>query len=190
MMKRISIIIFIALLIGLLLYLFYIDRELSQQLESVSSFNEWVEFVPQSKQFKVLLPSKPQYAKDLLPIQHSDQKKAYQVYASEKIDGSLFLVSIATYPENFQIEKNDEVRGLIRELVNSKIDQQLNQISNSQFKEFEAIDFNISSQDYIAQGKAFMKDKNIYILSYVAQKNNFNLNDYHHFIDSFSIIPK
>ena len=80
-MNKIGIIIVCVALLGAgLLYVKQGTKDDSSTPALVSSsnsenFNTWQEFKPRSGLFKVLLPHPPQYAKDMVPIPGSDQKR-------------------------------------------------------------------------------------------------------------------
>lgn len=153
------------------------------------TFNTWVPFRPKSGLFKVLLPHPPQYAKDLVPIPGSDQKRRYDMYASEKIDGTLFLISVITYPtEAESLESADLLKQTVDELMRSKPDNQLSSIKESVFKEHPALNFIITNREFKVQGIVFMVGKNVYVLSYVARQNDFNAIEFQHFVDSFELL--
>jgi hypothetical protein len=189
MYKTILVATLFLLFAGIAYYL--IEIKPSFKVERANAFSDWAEFIPQSKRFKVSLPSKPQYAKDLLPIPNSNKKRPYQIYASEKIDGTVFMISVITYPPEVDTSNSHEMlKGLVDELVQSKIDNRLNKIDKSQFQEYDSVDFKISSSDLEAQGKAIQVDNNVFILTYIAKHSDLNQMEFEHFIDSFIILPK
>ena len=155
------------------------------------TFNTWQPFRPNSGLFKVLLPHPPQYAKDLVAIPGSDQKRRYDMYASEKIDGSLFLISVITYPtEAESSESADLLKQTVDELMRSKPDNQLTSIKELVFKGHPALDFIITNREFKVQGIVFMLGKSIYVLSYVAQQDDYSAKEFQHFVDSFELLDK
>jgi hypothetical protein len=200
-MSRIGII--VICLVVILLGVFYFTPSLRNAFKSPSgatstrnastseSFSTWKEFVPRSKLFKVLLPSQPQYAKDIVDIPGTDQKRRYDMYASEKIDGTLFLISVITYPPEFDTSfTEDIIKQTIDELKRSKPDNKLTKLRDNAFKAQRSFDFSLDSGEFHVEGKAFMVDKIVYVLSYITRINDFDPTEYQHFIDSFELLDK
>jgi hypothetical protein len=153
------------------------------------NFSTWQKFVPRSRLFKVMLPHKPQYAKDLLPIPDSDKKRRYDMYASEKIDGSLFLISVITYPMEVDTSfPEDIIRQTVDELMRSKPDNQLSKLDKNLLRTKPAFDFSIDNKDFHVEGQVIMDDKTVYVLSYIARKDEFDPIEYQYFIDSFQLL--
>jgi hypothetical protein len=194
----------VILLLLLLFGLFYFSFNLKNAYETLSgkrvsstksyeddNFSTWSEFVPQSGLFKVTLPHSPQYAKDLVAIPNSDKKRRYDMYASEKIDGTLFLISMITYPLDVKTSPSDEIlKETVEELKRSKPDNRISKSNNSTFETYPAVDFGITSPEFDVEGKAFIVDQIEYVLTYVTRKNDFDPVEYQYFIDSFKLLNK
>lgn len=155
------------------------------------AFATWKEFEPKSGLFKVMLPHLPQYAKDLVPIPGSDKKRRYDMYASEKIDGTLFLISAITYPPEVDMTDSHEIlKQIVEELKNSKSDNQITNLKDSLFKTYHAEDFTIINKELQVEGKAFIVGNTVFVLSYVVKEDHFDSSEYQHYIDSFQLNPK
>lgn len=150
------------------------------------NFASWKEFTPRSGLFKVLLPHPPQYAKDVVPTPGNEQKRRYDMYASEKIDGTAFLITLITYPNE---PKSAEIAALLKqtvdELTRSKPDNHLSKSQETLFHTYPAMDFLIDNGKLKVEGKVFVMGKLVYVLSYVAQEDQINPGEFQHFIDSF-----
>lgn len=194
-------IVFVSLVI-FLLGLYYLTRDsknfgvvksqsTSAQNSAMEIFENWTPFKPKSDLFKVLLPHPPQYAKDLVPIPGSDKKRRYDMYASEKIDGTLFLISVITYPAEIDMtESHDILKQIVDELKNSKPDNQITKVKDSLFKNDPALDFTIINKELQVEGIAFIEGKTVFVLSYVSKKDHFDQTEYQHYIDSFELLDK
>lgn len=200
-MSRVGII--IICLVIILLGVFYFTPSLRDTFKSSSggissssaseseNFSTWKEFVPRSKLFQVLLPSQPQYAKDIVDVPGTDQKRRYDMYASEKIDGTLFLISVITYPPEVNTSfSEDIIKQTIDELRRSKPDNKLTKLEDNTFKEQRSFDFSLDSGAFHVEGKVFMVGKIVYVLSYITRLNEFDPTEYQHFIDSFELLNK
>jgi hypothetical protein len=155
------------------------------------NFATWQEFIPQSKLFKVLLPHPPQYAKDLISVPNSDIKRRYDMYASEKIDGTLFLISVITYPEDVDTSfPNDILKQTVDELMKNNPDNRLTKLKDNFFKDHQGTDFSIENREFHVEGKAMMLGKRLYLLSYVTRLNDFDPIEFQHFVDSFELLNR
>lgn len=160
----------------------------SQKAES-DKFSTWEEFVPQSGLFKVRLPHAPQYAKDFIPISNSDKMRRYDMYASEDIDGTLFLISVITYPDVIEDSLTEDVlHQTIDELMKSNADNHLKRVEREIFNMQNALNFSIENRDFLVEGKLMTVGKRIFVLSYVSLAENFDLLEYQHFVDSFKFL--
>lgn len=155
------------------------------QSSKAENFSSWKEFVPSSGLFKVKLPSEPQYARDYIPIPDSDKKRRYDMYASEKIDGTLFLVTMISYPDDADNSLPENIlRQTVDEFMRSKPDNQLSKLQNSLDKE-NSLDFSIESKDFHIEGRIFLEGKIVYNLTYISRIDSFDPSEYQYFIDSF-----
>lgn len=154
----------------------------------VSEFADWNEYSGQSNNFRVSLPQPPQYARESAPIPDTDLKRAYEMYLSEQLNGTIYMISMITYPPQIETSnQNQMLHDFIKELVRSRPDNKLQQETDSSFQDKGAVDFMLFNKDYQMKGIAFMVDKTIYLLTYVANKNNFKTEEFDHFINSFRL---
>lgn len=197
-MARISVIIILVILFVLAFFYFVPElknesfkgiSQTSTQTANSENFSTWEEFLPRSGLFKVLLPQKPQYAKDLVAIPGSDKKRRYDMYASEKIDGTLFLITVITYPTEAEASSSDDLlRETVDELMRSKSDNRLTKLENGFFQKQNSLNFSIENQKFHVEGKVFIAGKRVFSLSYITLKDNFDSAEYQHFIDSFKLL--
>lgn len=154
----------------------------------VPSFAAWREFVSKSNQFKVLLPAPPQYAKESVPIPNTNKFRRYEMYASEKTDGAVFMISLITYPKDMVTDSFEMLHEIVQEMVTEKPNNSLEKNQDTFFEGFPAVDFTVLNKKYKVEGKTFLEESTIYLLTYVAPIENFNLEEYRHFIDSFHLL--
>lgn len=182
-------------LIGLLLLAataFYISsKHSSLGFSSIHDFSSWQEFIPRSELFKVEFPSVPQYAKDYVPIVGSDKRLRYDMYASEKIDGTLFLINVVTYPEEIDTSVSDDILHLtLDELMKSKPDNHLLHFEKKTIAKFPTLSFVIENTLFRTEGRILIHAKRVFILTYTTQPQNADPVEYQHFIKSFTFLPK
>jgi hypothetical protein len=183
----------VALLAALIIILgigtYYFNRNKRTEIGEQDNFATWNEFIPRSNLFKVLLPHAPQYGKDFLAIPKSEKKRRFDMYISEKIDGSLFLISVITYPPDYAAPPSNEMmRQNIEELIQNKSDNKLTKISNRPFEGRNALDYTIESKDFHVAGRSIHDDHVVYMLTYITRNENFDQEEYEHFIQSFHLL--
>lgn len=153
--------------------------------------SNWQKFKPNSGLFTVELPHPPQYAKDMVPIPGTDLKRRYDMYVSEEIDGTLYLISVITYPNEAEAsEPLDIMKQTIDELMKTKPDNKLTKMDKSQFKTLQSFDFSFVNGEFFIEGKIFTAGKTVFVLSYVTRKGEFDAADYQRFINSFELVEK
>ncbi len=186
-MKKIAIIVVCLAILGVTLYSAY-DYWLVRKGEA-DSLATWKEFIPRSDLFKVLLPYSPQYGKDYISIPNSDKKRRYDMYVAEKIDGTLFLISVISYPSEVDTSASDKIlRQNLEELMHNKPDNRLVKLSDTIFQQDQAIEFSFENRDLHVEGKGIQDGHIVYMLSYIARKENFDPNEYQYFVDSFHLL--
>lgn len=186
-MKKVAIIVVCLVLLGFALDYAYNYWE-SKKGEA-AHFATWTQFIPRSGLFKVLLPRTPQYGKDYISIPNSDKKRRYDMYASEKVDGTIFLISVITYPPEVDISSSNEIlHQNLDELMHNKPGNHLTKLSNTIFQQHPTIEFSFENRDLHVEGKAIQDGHIVYMLTYITLKENFDSDEYQHFIDSFYLL--
>lgn len=161
----------------------------STQGGGAADFSTWKKFIPSSNLFEINLPNPPQYGKDYVQIPGTDKKRRYDMYASEKLDGTLFLITVITYPPNYDTHDSFKIlQENIDDLMHQKVDNRLNNLLQSQFQNHDTLDFSFENKDFIVDGRSIHDDPIVYMLSYITKKNNFDHEEFQHFIDSFKIL--
>ncbi|MBA2369411.1 MAG: hypothetical protein H0V82_10375 [Candidatus Protochlamydia sp.] len=154
-------------------------------------YSDWNEFTPKTGLFKVRLPSTPQFANETVNIPGTDLKRLYEMYAAEKINGAVFMVSVITYPPSFPITNNQELlHEVIDELVASNTNNRLLETRDGEFKSHPNVDFHMVNKEYDIEGKAFLVGKIMYVLTYVVKNTDYDTNDYQYFLNSFELTTK
>lgn len=155
----------------------------------IDPYASWREFSPESGSFQVLFPAVPQFAKEAVNIPNTDKKRRYEMYASETVNGTVFMVSVITYPQDYDTTNQTQtIESVIDELVVSDPANHLLESRQAVFLAFPAMDFHMVNKEFDIEGKSFMDGKTVYVLTYVARNNDYNREDYDHFIHSFHLI--
>lgn len=161
----------------------YIDV---QQSASIPQLQDWHLFTPPSGEFKVLLPSLPQHATEKFDDPQTKKHRQYNMYVAEKENGSLFMISVITIGET-QIDKS-MLSSVVNDLMARNPNALVKSLEISQFQDNPAIDFSIQNDDVLIDGKAFVVDNTLYVLTYASKSILYNKSEYQYFINSFSLV--
>lgn len=158
---------------------------------TAAPYSDWLAFTPDSKEFKVMFPAYPQSAEETVPIPASDKKRHYMMFVSQMLNNTICMVSQVIYPADYDFS---DPKGIMHDIVNQLLQgNPNNRIKSSEdttFQGYPAYDFQITSKEFNIAGKAFIHNKTVYLLTYIAKQADFNLDDYKHFIDSFELTDK
>lgn len=151
----------------------------------------WIQFIPPNHKFQVAFPTSPHYVEDKLPIPESDKKRGYQIYASEEMDSSVYMLSIVSYPSDYDTSKEIEVLNkLVDELIKKHDVKSIKSRTNGTWEGKIAQEVALINKGMEVRGKAiFGDDKTIYVLVYSGPQDNFSEDEYRHFVDSFHLLP-
>lgn len=193
--KTIVITIFVLLFLGVLFLTSNIQNAYkmlpikeSKKME-VPSYAEWREFTANTGRFRVMVPMPPQYAKDAVEIAGTDKKRLYEMYVSEKINGTIFMISLITYPSEVDTSNVDQIlEETVHEMVATNPQNELRDFKDETFRGHKAVNFEIANHEFHVEGEAFMVDKTLYLLTYVAKTEDYNEADYQYFIRSFELL--
>lgn len=163
-------------------------RLLSKKQET-PAFTDWKEFTDPDQRFKVLLPFTPHYTKQAVEIPKSDHKRRYEMFISEQMNGINYMIGIMTYPEKFDTSDREELlKEIVHELMASKPGNQMKEMKPATFHQHEALQFHFINGSFDVQGVAFVTNKSVYMLSYIAELRNMNEAEYNKFMDSFELL--
>lgn len=154
----------------------------------VAAFSDWKVYNSDINGFQVSMPLVPQHATQSVAIPKTNKKRKYEMYASEMPDKSVYMVSVITYPKEVPITAADDVLdATIKEMLATNPNNELKKTEHSQFLNHDAVDFMINNSEFEIHGKVFQVDQSVYLLTYIARDDNFKLEDYQHFVDSFKL---
>jgi len=152
---------------------------------------DWSKFFPFTGKFTVYLPKAPKYAIDVINEPNTDIKRWYEMYASEEVNGTVFLLNLISYqsePDPHHVK--NLLHNVINELVSSNLNNHVIEIKDGTFKEREAVFFNIENEAIEVKGVAFLAGKTIYQLTYTSLSENFEDDEYQNFINSFELVKQ
>lgn len=164
------------------------DQDKHETNVSLSKVTEWRKFSPKSGRFELLLPSSPQYVRDLMDIPDALGKRHYELYVSEKKDGAIFMVSAITYLTGTKDQPSQSK--LLEDVIKESAQKaSIEKMEEGTFLGLPSSDFIISNGAVTIEGKAIINNDLIVVLSYVSNDDNRNPVDFETFINSFKFLP-
>jgi hypothetical protein len=185
-------ILFILILLFALTGIFYIYRGEPSKSDTAPSkalskgVADWNVFTPSSGNFKVFFPTLPQSASSTIVDKVSQEPKYFATYASTTPDGDAFIVNTITFKPD---EKLEDAKNLltkhVMEMVQAREGNKLLSLKEGVYKGEPALDFDIENGEMHILGKAFVKNKKLYVLSMTSQKDKFDSEKFVFFVNSF-----
>ena len=116
------------------------------------------------------------------------------MYVSEKLDGTAMMVSLITYPPDYNLKNTQQLfREIVDELLVGNRENRLEDFTLEEVKGYPGARFQIQNSQLQIKGKEFLVGNTLYLLNYIATKQAFREEEYTHFVDSFVLtkaLPK
>ncbi len=166
-----------------------IPADLNTSMQT-GEFDDWREFVPNDGSFTVQVPAIPQYTADTVVDPKSGAKRRYDIYIAEKGNGNLFMITMITYPSEGDLSNPEDIfQTVIDETLASNTENQLVDKQIRSYQNHKTLDFTIQNPDIHTACRAFIIGRTLYLLSYIAKNDEYNVKEFDHFVDSFSLTP-
>ena len=174
--------------------LFYFSRDFSssgtqhKELKEYADaeFETWHEYTAPEGKFKVLLPVLPQHGQDIVDMPNAPGKREYDLYVSEKDDGTIFMISLITIMNKENLDENT-LTAVMNDILKASPNNKLKTMTKGKYKEFPAMDFSIENGHVNIDGKAFLVDNKLYLLTTVSQLTNYKKQEFEFFLNSFQL---
>lgn len=192
-MARIIFIALIALAAVGLLWLTKSERatNLSANTEKPNNVANWNLYTAPSGKFRVFFPALPQNASTSVMDATTKKNKYFSTFISPKTDGSAYMVNVISYvPKEEPGDERMALTSAVQDMVDANKDNRLVEMKESSFKGNKAYDFLVESNTVELIGKAFMKDKQLYMLTMVTPKGKADIKEFGFFVNSFEPISK
>lgn len=156
----------------------------------MSQFAGWQLFKAPQGAFQALFPLPPQRAEQTVRDPKTGQIRNYDMYVSERSNGTIFMVSLIEFP-GYTGSLEELKKTIINDLMVSNPQNQLRSMTVGTYKLFPTIDFVIGNPVTTINGRVFSDGNVIYLLSGIFNTALFNQQEYDHFINSFEwMVPK
>ena len=148
---------------------------------------EWRLYKAKNGSFSAKFPAIVLHATDTQASPSGD--KVINTYVSEQHDGSIYMVSVITFPKESQSddEYHSRLTDVMKGLLKGNPDNIAWGISYGKFLNFDDLTFGIENKEQMMINKVFLKGKDLYLLSYAAKKNLFEQANFQAFLDNFQI---
>jgi hypothetical protein len=175
-----------ALIIGTLSVYVFQSHTAADSLSTNTS--SWLEFTAPEGSFKVLVPSLPHHAKESHQESKSHEMREHELYVSNKDDGTLFTVYLITFPNRTKTELDSKfLLDFIQEMLSSNQDNKIEFIKPVRSNKVSGVEFSVENHEAMVDGKAFIKDNTVYVLSMTAKIDNRDKKEFEFFINSFEL---
>lgn len=186
MTRGISLVLLLILILGVVFFFFKPSK--TEEIKKLSPSSEtWHSYTSPNQEFRVLMPGRPIHASDSIKDPKTKEIKQYEIFISNKEDGTLYSINLISFPQNEKKELDDQfLENVLTEMLNSNPDNKIKSITPTNFDERKAFDFVVDTANTSIYGKAFLKNKTLYVLSTTsAKKDNLNLQEFDFFLKSF-----
>ncbi len=160
----------------------------NSDLTATQPFADWHEFTADKNKFKIDVPILPQHATETDTDPNNHKKRIYDMYVSEKNDGTIFMINLITYPDGIAEKEHGKlIKETIDNLVASNSKNTLVDQAKSTFKGHDTTNFIIENDQLKMSGRAFIVDKTLFFQVVISKIPLFNKSEADHFLNSLSI---
>lgn len=163
------------------------QKELTEEEKPLANVKEhWHHYASPKGDFHVMFPNMPHHANEMKTESQNQEKKEYEVFVSSKEDGTLFSIYLITFPDKKTLEKDkDFLVGIIKDMLSSNPKNVIKDLKTAPYRGIDTVDFKVLNDDTAIDGKAFVKNNTVYVLSATAKNSNRNQEEIDYFIGSF-----
>ena len=152
MYKRILIVSTIIIMILAMIDFGLSDKKEFTPTSNTSPPKEWVKFVPFTGKFTVYLPKTPKYAVDIVNVPNTDIQRWYEMYVSEEINGTVYLLNLISYGPDYPItDAKNILHNVVNEIVARNLSNRLTKLEDGKFQNQPAIFFQIEKEIYFGK---------------------------------------
>lgn len=155
---------------------------------NAAKIRDWREFYSSTGHFKVLLPTIPQHAGDIIADPKTKEPRKYDTFVAADNGGPAYMISAITFPRDLD---DDMLEATLQSVVDDMLARnKANQLKSKQFGKmgkYKALDFTLTHEDMFVAGKVFAEGDTLYVLSLLTKADNYKKEDLDFFINSFSI---
>lgn len=149
---------------------------------------EWKSVDNMKGNCKACFPSTPHHIEQNMPSHLDNQTISYDVYVADAEKKSVFMVLVATYPD--EIVKNRVVHNLehfLNTIVNQNPNTRLVFADLVDVGGHQGMDFFLRNEQVYFKGRAVIKGNTFYLMAMECETQNYQDSYYQFFIESFRL---
>lgn len=156
------------------------------------NFQDWHAFSSPDQTFQVMFPTLPQHAKETVKDKKNGDERKYEMYVSEKEDGTMFMISTITFKKlkNDPVEDQKLLSEMMNDMVASNPKNVLQKSKEGDYKGHRTLEYTINNNELSIEVKSFLVKDRMYVMSRIAKLSNYNAEEYNFFINSFDLTAK
>ncbi len=154
-------------------------------------FETWHEFNAPSSNFKAKLPILPQHATERLTDPKTKNVRDYDMYVSEKENGTIFMISLITFLDKSSTYNPDMLlTNIMNDMVAANANNKLKYQKMGSYQGHRSLDFSIENDQATIDVNAFIVDSTLYLLTMISKAEHHNPEEFKYFINSFELKTK
>lgn len=144
-----------------------------------------------TEEFTVFLPEIPKHASEAVPLPSGQGLIKYDMYLSQKKDGTTYMVSEIQYPNGFKLPAaTDLLESVMKEMMAGNTNNQLKNMQKGTFQGSPCIDFEIANNQVFVKSKAFLAGKTLFVLTLIDRNLQEIDKQFETFVNSFKMQQK
>ncbi len=153
---------------------------------ATSQFSSWRDYTSPSGGFSVMVPAFPQNATQTTRDPKTKQVRKYDMYVSEKSDGTLFMISLIKFPESKEAPEILQ-KSVVNDLLAANPTNQLKTMKVGELKGNKTLDFSIENGEMTIEGRTFTIGDTLYMISAIFRNSSYNPEEFNYFVSSFDL---
>jgi hypothetical protein len=149
---------------------------------------DWIDYSPSNKTFQVKLPSLPQTTSKTFTDPNTQEKRSYEMFVSEKKDGTVFLISIINFKDlKSNVQDDEMLTAVANDMMTTHPDNKLIKTEAGKFKGNPSLKFELASDKVKIDTLTFIIGKKLYVLNRVAPAGSSDMKEFDFFTNSFDV---
>lgn len=152
------------------------------------NYAKWHLFAAPNGKFKVLFPALPQHASENVVDPKTKEVRQYDMYVSEKNDGTIFMITEIMFPAPVDTATADTLlKKAMNDMVESNPKNKLKTMSFKDTHSTKALNFAIQNEQIEISGEAFLAGETLYVLTTLGKAGSYNPKEFDFFTNSFQL---
>lgn len=183
------IILFIALILLFGSYLFFWTGDREEEVVKMTptpDYENWHLYHDKEGRFSALFPTLPIHAAENYKDPKTEELRTYEMFVSERDDGSVFMVNLITFPEGADLDAEQLYSRFINDMLTANPKNELENSTATTFHDSKSYDFSLRNDEMRIQSKIFLNDRSLYLFSRVVPIGSVKDEQFTFFVNSFT----